>query len=444
MRIFELIEKSGETNWLSAAFITWKSSTTAMSLSDFMKTEYGVDCQCHQGEVERECLERCLRRHVALFYSDYVSSRYHRSNNNDNNNNNNTNHDTVKIMARPFAIPQCDYLGLQFEADGARLEGDLGGSQSRVFTRPIAYFDTHRQYLVKTFNDKEDKQKKPFEPRRGLNRLMMMSEDGDNNKRRNDRGAYYRETTAFRMLPSQSPFFIHPVCYWDNHKAILYPFYSAGDLIPDDHDDPIIQQMQPASFAKIARELMEAVHQMHMAGLAHMDLKPENVLIGGSGQADRAAYLTAPAGKPSRVTLKIIDFGLCIRNDDFKGLGCLKVGTKVTMSPEQLMCHRPMSPAADWWGVGATLYRLRVMWDPALGGPDVEDEEEREERRSELLGMRDHHWQHAVMPLVEEFGADWNQMIGELLQLYPEFRQFDKNMDRLWKLPFLQNNTTKL
>lgn len=412
LRLFDVI-KTGDATWLSAAFIAFKSSL--LPLPQFMESKYGVECECVEGEVDRECLERCLKRHVALFYTDYVSA-------------------SANPSPRPFAIPQCDYLGIGFEPDGRKLEGDLGGSQSRVFLRHLH----GRPYLVKTFNDKEDKARKPFEPRRGLNRLMMMSEMGDN-RRRNDKGAYYRETGAFNVLPSNSPFFIHPVCFWDDHRAILYPYFGAGDLVPNDNDDAIIDKLDASVFKKIARELIEAVHQMHTAGIAHMDLKPENILIGGRPASSRAAYLspspTVTTGP--RTTLKIIDFGLCIKTADFPGLGCLKAGTKVTMSPEQLLCHRPISPAADWWGVGATLYRLRVMWDPLLDDP--EDSDGGEERRNELLNLRDHHWQHTVMQRVEEFGAEWNQFIGELLQLYPEFRQFDKNMDRLWRLPYFNS-----
>lgn len=406
LRLFK--SHSVDHGWLSAIFIAFKSSQ--LPLSEFMEKEYGVDCRDND-DSERAVMERCLKRHVALFYEDYIMS------------------DGEPKRPRPFPIPQCDYLNIPY-LDTDHPLGDVGGSQSRVTVRHIRHFSHTIPYLVKTFNNKEER--KPFEPRRGLNRLMMMSEDGLN-RRRNDKGAYHRETVAFNLLPSESPFFIHPVCFWDAHQAILYPFMHGGDLVPTAKDDAIMDVMEgEVVFRRIAKQLIEAVHVMHVAGIAHMDLKPENILIGGRNSESRSAYMS---NQQTHLTLKIIDFGLSIRTVDFKGLGCLKVGTKVTMSPEQLLCHRPITAASDWWGVGATLYRMRVMWDPLL---DTDDEEE-EDLREGYLNMRDHHWQHAVMRRVEEFGEEWNGMMMELLQLYPEHRQFDKDMEKLRQLPFLQS-----
>jgi len=82
-----------------------------------------------------------------------------------------------------------------------------------------------------------------------------------------------------------------------------------------------------------AIELCAGVGAFHDAGIVHCDLKPENLMIDGTG------------------SLKIIDHGMATFIGTFSG------GTINYMSPERLRAE-PARPPADMYAVGAILYYL--------------------------------------------------------------------------------------
>lgn len=90
----------------------------------------------------------------------------------------------------------------------------------------------------------------------------------------------------------------------------------------------------------VALQLFEAVEFMHDHNVAHMDLKPQNIVIPSAG------------GR-----LSIIDFSVSIRvpGPDVKYAGA--VGTEAYMAPEvRKGQYKPM--LADLWSCGRTLEEL--------------------------------------------------------------------------------------
>jgi eukaryotic-like serine/threonine-protein kinase len=115
-----------------------------------------------------------------------------------------------------------------------------------------------------------------------------------------------------------------------------------GDASPADLD-----KLVPA-----LRQLVGGVRAVHAAGKLHRDIKPANVLV------------TANA----RIVL--LDFGLATELspralDDPSHPGEFG-GSAHYMSPEQA-CGEPLSPAADWYAVGAMLYEALVGRTPFIG-----------------------------------------------------------------------------
>jgi len=105
--------------------------------------------------------------------------------------------------------------------------------------------------------------------------------------------------------------------------------------------------------AAIGRDLASGLASIHAAGIVHRDVKPENVII-TAGDAP-----------------KLIDFGIA---KDTKGPGSetaqgMMLGTPRFMAPEQA-AQEGASPAADAYGLGATLYFALTGRAPLEPGQD--------------------------------------------------------------------------
>lgn len=100
--------------------------------------------------------------------------------------------------------------------------------------------------------------------------------------------------------------------------------------------------------AEIVEALARAMNRAHQQGVAHLDLKPENVLLTRAGE------------------YKIGDFGLARQFDHEPSSSAYSVGgTLEYMAPEQAAGQgRLLGPACDVYALGAMLYRLLTGRSP--------------------------------------------------------------------------------
>ena len=111
----------------------------------------------------------------------------------------------------------------------------------------------------------------------------------------------------------------------------------------------------------LALEIASALRYMHNEGLVHLDVKPQNVIMG------------APP--------RLIDLSIARRLDALDRLSA-PLGTEAYMAPEQADAQRlaEIGPWTDVWGLGATLYEAANGYRPfrrvARGQPVAQLSEE--------------------------------------------------------------------
>jgi eukaryotic-like serine/threonine-protein kinase len=112
----------------------------------------------------------------------------------------------------------------------------------------------------------------------------------------------------------------------------LVPAPTLAELV--DREGPL----SPARAAAIGTQLVDVLEFAHAAGIVHRDVKPGNVMV-------------LPGDR-----VKLTDFGIAsLRGDPQLTASGMTLGSPRYMSPEQA-AGTPAGPAADWWGLGATLY----------------------------------------------------------------------------------------
>jgi serine/threonine protein kinase len=170
---------------------------------------------------------------------------------------------------------------------------------------------------------------------------------------------FFREARAVARLDHPNIVPVHDAGYDDGRCWVAYQFVSGRPLWW--YRDR--QRMDPATAARIVRDLADALNHAHGMGVVHRDIKPGNVLIDDAGHP------------------RLIDFGLARRKDvesDLTREGVI-VGTPAYMSPEQAGgMSKQADERSDVYSLGILFYELLCGRRPHE--PQLDAEEGRSER----------------------------------------------------------------
>jgi serine/threonine protein kinase len=159
-----------------------------------------------------------------------------------------------------------------------------------------------------------------------------------------------REVTALhRLAPHQN---IVQLCHVqrDTDRSRLFLTSPRGSVTLRNYLDEHVTRVGPLSESEVRvifRQLLTAVAHCHVTGVAHRDLKLENVLI-----------------VPHSQHVTLIDFGLALVDHVTHVTEAL--GSPLYMSPELLNQARHSATAADMWALGVVLHQLLFQHFPYM------------------------------------------------------------------------------
>ncbi len=123
--------------------------------------------------------------------------------------------------------------------------------------------------------------------------------------------------------------------------VLVLEYCEQGDLV--DYTDELSEQFTNLVSAKIIMQLVQGIKHMHLNGIIHRDIKPDNILITKDG------------------TAKICDFGLVKLDHE---VGKMKhknfLGTVPYMSQEMVK-REAYDERIDFWGIGI-ITSIVTLW----------------------------------------------------------------------------------
>lgn len=165
--------------------------------------------------------------------------------------------------------------------------------------------------------------------------------------------------------------------------------------------------LAPQRAGQIAGQIAEGLAHVHLAGLVHRDVKPQNILLDSE---DRA---------------RITDFGIAIGPEWTRvtRAGAI-IGTSRYMSPEQIQ-NRPVDVRSDIYSLGLVLYEM-LAGRPAFNGTNIAEigRMHIQERPEPLSSLRDdlppgleRVVMHCLEKLPEARFQSMEQLLGALVGL---------------------------
>ncbi|XP_065333506.1 death-associated protein kinase 1-like isoform X1 [Cloeon dipterum] len=166
-------------------------------------------------------------------------------------------------------------------------------------------------------------------------------------RRRKGAGDERREAAVLASLRHPNVVGLHETFQQAQHFVLILELVAGSEL-----EEVLVARggnLPEAQSRDVVRQVLQGLHYMHSQGIAHLDLKPENVMV---------------SGQQPPWTVKLIDFGLS--REVSGGTERALQGTPEFLAPEAVN-FEPLSLATDIWSVGVITYLLLTGVSPFLG-----------------------------------------------------------------------------
>ncbi|KAL4424004.1 hypothetical protein ABPG75_001305 [Micractinium tetrahymenae] len=127
------------------------------------------------------------------------------------------------------------------------------------------------------------------------------------------------------------------------------------------------EQLREADLLEVLRQMASALAHLHRHGVAHLDVKPDNIYLQDVPEEEAASSGGAPA-----VRYKLGDFGLAMRLN-LRTPACFDEGDSRYLPLEVLNGQLGQLHKADMFSLGATLLELATRTELPSGGQQYQD-----------------------------------------------------------------------
>lgn len=152
---------------------------------------------------------------------------------------------------------------------------------------------------------------------------------------------YQNEINALQKLESSNIIYIFNHFSVDDKFCIVFEYCSNGNLTE------YVRKNGPLNtrdFKKIVYQIIQALHDCHSMGIAHLDIKPDNIIMNEYQQ------------------IKLCDFGISVQVDE-ENIVKHHAGSILYCAPERFnQLYDPFK--ADIWSLGLTCYYLIYGYNP--------------------------------------------------------------------------------
>lgn len=186
--------------------------------------------------------------------------------------------------------------------------------------------------------------------------------------------AVAREIAAYKLLQqneNQQPYFVNlyttVALQHARAPALLLECFTSSTQLTK----VIARQSYRPHLKALFTTIVKAVDAAHACGVAHHDLKPDNILLRHNDSASIVFRDEQTQEEEKEVDLKLIDFGMSHPMSEEMCCGPCG-GTPAYAAPEVLWAQQHCSAHVDSWSLGTILYEL-VIGKPLLHGNALND-----------------------------------------------------------------------
>lgn len=171
---------------------------------------------------------------------------------------------------------------------------------------------------------------------------------------------------------------------------------------------------------QIIREVCLGVEAAHQNGIVHRDLKPANILLSAlkMGDESSAQAVLSAINDGNLPSIKVTDFGLARHIDQGASLQLTQtaamLGTPYYMAPEQCTEQGRLSPSADVYSIGITLFELLTGKPPFIADDQIK-----------LISMHCFDEAPELSKINPEISDRTSQIVHKTLQKTPDLRYVD-------------------